>query len=196
MQIKNKLFFDMDGTLAFWRPATNFEELMVPGYFLNLKPTGLIKVVKELQDLFGKYDFPFEIEVLTAVLGENQAKEKRAWLDKHGLKTIPMTVVPYGENKANYIKNGFINVLVDDLSKNLFEFIQGGNLNYGIKYYNSINGTNGSWERIGGNSISWQMQEEIGKDGVSKAAHEIIHVCSKAYVDVINKTLKERGLDV
>ena len=36
--ITARLFIDMDGTLAVWKPAACFEDLLQPGYFRDLPP--------------------------------------------------------------------------------------------------------------------------------------------------------------
>lgn len=147
---KATIFFDMDGVLAKWNEQASIEETAQRGYFLQREPEEkMIRVVKRISE-------NFDVNILSSVYQDDHSiKEKIEWLQKVGLEGIGQIFVPYGDNKADYIQPGY-NFLVDDFTKNLREFerIPG---NFGIKFYNGINGTKGSWD---GFRIDHRMSEE------------------------------------
>ena len=138
------LFFDMDGVLAKWQPCP-VEDTHQKGYFLNREPDPLmVRVIKRFER-----EYPAIVKVLSSVYQNGYAEqEKREWLRRQGIKS-ELIAVPYGEKKSNYIRyedEGVeLFVLVDDYTNNLNAWESDALCNVGIKYYNGINGTKGTW---------------------------------------------------
>ena len=179
---KIKIFVDMDGTLAAWNEVGS-KTLYDEGYYLNLPPhENMLKAIKEIAKEETK-----EVYVLTAVLTDSKyaLAEKEMWLDKY-LPEVPAEnriYVPYGKKKSEYLIENYSpitenDLLIDDYSKNLFEFINVIDSEdrklCGLKVLNGINGNNGSWERINGNTVS-------------------IFADEKNIIEAINKTLKKES---
>lgn len=150
--MKRRLFVDMDGTLAEWKPTTKFEELYEKNYFLDLAPyenvvEAVRKIVKEESDI--------EVFILSAYLTDSDyaLTEKQAWLDKylpeidqdHRIFCTCQTKV----NKKEYAPGGIQETdrLLDDYTINLKDWEPPA---VGIKLINGINDTHKSWigERI------------------------------------------------
>lgn len=76
---KTHLFVDMDGTLAVWKQAACFEDLLQPGYFRDLPPyQTVLDAVKILCNTKPELD----VYALSAFMPENPyaVSEKNAWL--------------------------------------------------------------------------------------------------------------------
>lgn len=142
---KQRLFVDMDGTLAVFKPVDTLETLYEKGYFLNLEPHE--NVVSAVKDIIK--DHPeIEVNILSAYLTDSKyaLDEKNAWLDKY-LPEIPRenrVFMPCGDNKKDYIEGGVRpnDFLLDDYTKNLNDWQPPAR---GIKLLNAINHTRGSW---------------------------------------------------
>lgn len=139
------IYFDMDGCLAKWYPAS-VEETYKSGYFLERVPQeNLIRAVKRLNE------DGYPVSILSSVYTEGTAKkDKQEWLKKMQLEHIPALLVPYGQPKCCFASG--MSILVDDFSQNLREWEASGLT--GIKFYNEVNGTKGTWD---GFSISHKM---------------------------------------
>lgn len=123
-KLKNdkRLFVDMDGTLAEFKPVDEMETLYEKGYFAELKPQenvlgGIKAFITEHSDI--------EVYVLSSVLYDSEyaLSEKIEWLDRY-LPEIDEThriFVPCGEDKAAYVPDGIDgdDILLDDYSANL-----------------------------------------------------------------------------
>ena len=168
MGSKQRIFVDIDGTLAKWTPVKQFEELLEPGFYVSMEGNhtvlqGLAKFCESLKDSFDVY-------TLSAYLREAEfAKvEKNAWMDKH----VPFIskrnrVFCYCDEEKNVAVPGGVrpdDILLDDYSKNLHEW-QG----IGIKLLNGINGTKGTWR---GKTISMSLSPEA-------FAEELIRLAQK-----------------
>ena len=80
--MKARLFVDMDGTLAVWKQAACFEDLLQPGYFRDLPPyQTVLDAVKILCNTKPELD----VYALSAYMPENPyaVHEKNAWLDAY-----------------------------------------------------------------------------------------------------------------
>ncbi len=140
--MKTKYYIDMDGVLAKWNTEASAEDTFEKGYFLNREPDE--KAIRYVQDLL---DDGLDVCILSHAYQNGYAEpEKQAWLQKYGLGNVPAIFVPYGTPKLEYVQLPVdtINFLVDDFTKNLREWETGENCR-GIKYYNGINGTHGTW---------------------------------------------------
>lgn len=142
---KPRLFVDIDGTLAVFKPVDTLETLYEKGYFLNLAPhENVVAAVKEIVTNHPE----IEVNILSAYLTDSQyaLQEKNEWLDRY-LPEIDQThriFVPCGSDKKEGI--GGIrsdDFLLDDYTHNLNEWQPPAR---GIKLLNAINHTRGSWE--------------------------------------------------
>lgn len=131
-----KVYFDMDGTLAEWRPAASMEELLTPGYFASLAPhKHVVALAKDLLML------GYPVAILSAVLGPQQEREKREWLMREFgdlLSELTVVFVPCGANKSRYVDARGA-VLLDDHSPNLWQWHAAEGI--AIKAINQINGS-------------------------------------------------------
>lgn len=142
---KQRLFVDIDGTLAVFKPVDTLETLYEKGYFLNLAPhENVVAAVKEIVTNHPE----IEVNILSAYLTDSKyaLQEKNEWLDRY-LPEIDQThriFVPCGSDKKEGI--GGIrsdDFLLDDYTHNLNEWQPPAR---GIKLLNAINHTRGSWE--------------------------------------------------
>lgn len=142
------LYVDMDGTLAKWNSNVDLDYVSDPKnrYFRSLQ--GMENMLKAIQSLAEE---GYDVRILTKSPSKQAAADKRLWLREHGLKSVPVIIVPYEERKEDYVKGG---VLLDDYSENLKEWESSSRCpwNIGIKVYNGINGTKGSWKGYSVNS--------------------------------------------
>lgn len=139
-------FIDMDGTIAEWR--TGYEsQLEMPGYFRNLRPTNFLSPLKEFASKHR------QAYILSHYLTGCQALlDKHEWMDEYcpEIERERRLFVPCGTRKVDFVKERFgldslteQMILLDDLSKNLHEWKAAGGK--GVKCYNGINGTHGTW---------------------------------------------------
>ena len=140
-----RLFLDMDGTLAEFRPLATLEDLLEKGYFLNLKP--MENVLSAARQLIREGDIP--VYTLSAVLQDNPhaIAEKREWLRQY-LPELPegrQLFCACGQSKREFIRErlgaGEYDYLLDDYTRNLTGWGKGG-----IKLLNGINHTKGTWQ--------------------------------------------------
>lgn len=150
------IFVDMDGTVNYFEQGSSIEEITSKGYFRSRKP--MKKVVAAIRYLADR--FPDEVCILSSVFqDDHSASEKQEWLEEY-LPEIKHTVfVPYGEKKSEYIEKILDrkltrqDYLLDDFSKNLHEWT-----GIGIKLYNDINGTKGTWN---GYSVYYNCEPQV-----------------------------------
>lgn len=142
---KQRLFVDMDGTLAEFKTVDTLETLYEKDYFINLKPNE--NVLGAIKQLIADNDF--DVYILSAYLTDSRyaLEEKNAWLDKY-LPELPQEkrlFVPCGTDKSVAVP-GLIrpdDYLLDDYTKNLSEWEPPAR---GIKLINGINHTNVTWQ--------------------------------------------------
>lgn len=143
--VKQRLFVDMDGTLAVFKPVDEMETLYEEGYFLNLTPQE--NVVEAIRKIVAEHP-EIEVNILSAYLTDSKyaLQEKNEWLDKY-LPEIDKNhriFVPCGTDKKEGIREGIRSndFLLDDYTKNLNEWQPPAR---GIKLLNGINHTRGTW---------------------------------------------------
>lgn len=142
---RQRLFVDMDGTLAEFKNVDTLETLYEKDYFINLKPNE--NVLGAIKQLIADNDI--DVYILSAYLTDSRyaLEEKNAWLDKY-LPELPQEkrlFVPCGTDKSVAVP-GLIrpdDYLLDDYTKNLSEWEPPAR---GIKLINGINHTNGTWQ--------------------------------------------------
>lgn len=137
----------MDGTLAKWHNATP-EELLEEGYFRNLEPNE--DLLNDVNELISQGE---NVYILSCYLTDSKyaLEEKKEWCREHlpELSEDKYVFVPYGESKAKVFNERGLSpitntdYLIDDYSKNLFEWKEFGGI--GVKYHNGINHTKGTW---------------------------------------------------
>ena len=146
---KTRIFLDMDGTLAEFRTLSTLEDLLEPGYFLNLEP---IQAMIEATHLLVTDD-NYEVYILTSCLKESKTaiKEKSEWLNRYlpEIDKEHRIFARCGESKTAFLQNSIgiyaNDVLIDDYHFNLNQW-------HGlpIKFFNGINGDkNEGWNQKG-----------------------------------------------
>lgn len=142
----NRLFVDMDGTLAVFKNVDALETLYEQGYFLNLEPhrhviEAVKRIINETPDI--------EVFILSSVLMDSQyaLKEKNQWLDKYlpEINKEHRLFPPCGQAKKDFIPGGINEKdwLLDDYTNNLKQWQPPGR---GIKLLNGINHTRKTWD--------------------------------------------------
>lgn len=144
-----RIFVDMDGTLAKWNNV-EFEQLFEKGYYRNLEPD--MEILNEVNNLIRQGE---DVYILSAYLTESDyaKNEKQEWVKQY-LPELPeekQIFVPYGTNKAKYLKEHYSPItntdyLIDDYTKNLQEWKEYGGI--GVKYLNGINHTRATWKGL------------------------------------------------
>ena len=144
-----RLFVDMDGTLAKWNNV-EFEQLFEEGYYRNLEPN--LALINDVKALVAS---GVDVYILSAYLTESEyaLDEKKEWVE-YFLPELPeeqRIFVPYGTNKAEYLRNNYSPItsedyLIDDYTQNLLEWKEYGGV--GVKYLNGINHTRGTWNGL------------------------------------------------
>lgn len=145
-QAKQRLFVDMDGTLAVFKPVDEMETLYEQGYFLNLEPHE--NVLDAIKTIVANHP-EIEVNILSAYLTDSKyaLQEKNAWLDRYlpEVDRDHRVFVPCGTDKKEGIREGVRkdDFLLDDYTKNLNEWQPPAR---GIKLLNGINHSRGTWE--------------------------------------------------
>ena len=162
---KQRIFFDMDGTLAKWLTDKSIKEISSKGYFATLPEienmVALVEYVLSQQQM--------DVYILSCILSDQTKREKNIWLDYYlpEIDENHRLFVPHGESKTKWLKilDGALykeDVLIDDFSKNLFEWH-----GIAIKVMNGINGTKGKWQKhkisaFEDPKINYKKIQEIG----------------------------------
>lgn len=148
------IFFDLDGTVAEWRVAATFEDLLKPGYFYTLNPTEIALFANQMKKVVKN------CYVLSAYMPETNAlKEKQMWCEKYlpEFDAMHQLYVPCGIDKARFVMEALKrpltkeDILIDDYSINLIEWENANG--FGIKWLNGINGNNNTFNGIRTNSL-------------------------------------------
>lgn len=143
---KQRLYVDMDGTLATFRKLDTIEPLFEKGYFENLPPH--MNVVNAVKEIIAN-NKNIEVFVMSAYLTDSQyaLEEKNKWLDKYlpEIDTSHRVFCPCGADKKDFVKDGIKenDFLLDDYTANLTLWQPPARA---IKLLNGINHTNGTWE--------------------------------------------------
>ena len=144
-----KLFIDLDGTVAKFNVRNALERFDKEiGFFANLGAYKGIEAINEMALLKNVY-------VISASPNNQADIDKMIWLNKY-LPNIPkenITLCRLGENKAKIIENKYNLIidnncyLLDDYSKNLFEWVTNGGT--GIKRLTSVaDNSRGLWKGL------------------------------------------------
>ncbi len=183
-QTVERIFIDMDGTLAEFHPVDTMEILYEKGYFEELPPhENVVNGIKT----FMKENPETEVFILSSVLTDSPyaQEEKNAWLDRY-LPEIGMEnriFLPCGIAKNEFVPGGVRenDVLLDDYSKNLHEWP-----GKALKLMNGINGTKGSFQ---GEKISAEIS-------AAEFAGRLVSFCEgeKEKVHEENKTMEKAEL--
>ena len=142
------VWMDMDGVLCKWEDAP-VEMSYKEGFFLEREADE-----KALALLNALKDSGMDVRILSNAYENGlAAPEKLKWLCSQGLSDLQICLVPYGTDKAAFVKDRRVkNILIDDYTKNLNSWEKNGFL--GLKWYNGFNGRKGSWERSNRPAIS------------------------------------------
>lgn len=144
---RQRLFVDIDGTIAVFKPTERLETLYERNYFRDLEPqANVLDAIKGISR-----DNPeIELYILSAVLSDSEfaLKEKNEWLDEHlpEIDREHRIFPPCGRDKKEYIPGGarWTDFLLDDYTHNLSLWEPPAK---GIKLLNGINNTKGIWKR-------------------------------------------------
>jgi len=137
---KQRIFVDMDGTLARFHDEDRYlERMWEQGFFEQLKPfENAVDTVKLLAK-----DPNVEVYILSAAIEVEPpycVAQKHAWLDRYlpEVDKQHRIFTAVGENKAELIPQGIrkSDVLIDDYNKNLDEWQQYGG--HSVKFVNNI----------------------------------------------------------
>lgn len=157
-----RLFVDMDGTLAKYQSVDTIEILFEKGYFLNLEPQQ--NVVDAVKKIIREHPEK-QVYIMSSVLTDSKYayQEKNEWLDKYlpEIDREHRIFPPCGENKMEYVPGGIrkSDYLLDDYTNNLALWEPPAK---GIKLLNGINHTNGTWK---GNMLRYDKEpEELAQD--------------------------------
>ena len=139
--MKQRIFFDMDGTIVVFKQGKTLEEISEPGYFKKLPPvTNVLTAAKMIA-----MDNALEVFVLSHYMTECAKADKNEWLDRFipEINDDHRIFVPYGMEKSDMIPKPKMSndILIDDLSLNLHRW-----KGVGIKVLNGINGTKKTWK--------------------------------------------------
>ena len=199
---ENRLFVDMDGTLAKYQPVDTMEILFEKGYFLNLEPQqnvvdAIKKIIKEQPEM--------EVYIMSSVLTDSKyaLQEKNEWLDKYlpEIDKEHRIFPPCGENKLDYVPNGIrpTDFLLDDYTKNLTLWEPPAK---GIKLLNGINHTNETWK---GSMLRYDKESErLAEDIVmvmqgmriqdKRPWHQMIHMANQVFAqESVNRYISEEA---
>jgi 5'(3')-deoxyribonucleotidase len=148
MENRQRIFVDMDGTLAVFQPVDTFETLLERGYFLRLPP--IENVVGAVKNIMERHP-EIEVFVLTSVLTDSKyaLSEKQLWLDRYlpEIDRAHRFFAPAGTKKietldaAGGLKPG--DFLLDDYTVNLNDWQPPAR---GLKILNGLNHTRGTWK--------------------------------------------------
>ncbi len=144
--MSHRLFVDMDGTLAEFKPVTYEEQLFEKNYFANLKP--FKNVVNAVREIIKNSD-DIEVFILSAYLTDSKyaLDEKNEWLDRYvpEIDAAHRLFVPCGSDKREAIENLCQDdYLLDDYTVNLIQWDPPGSA---IKLINDINHTHRTWDK-------------------------------------------------
>ena len=154
---KINIYIDMDGVQAVYGKGDSVEEMGKPGYFRNRPVQN--NVIELMQAL--NIDEHINLIILSSVFADDHSVEdKLMWLVEQDLMDVRVCFVPEGERKSDYAIQGGLNILIDDFSKNLFDWESKGVGFVGIKFLNGINGTKGTWARRRGLTLDSNLPAE------------------------------------
>jgi hypothetical protein len=149
------VYADMDGVSALFEKAS-LEEMTSKGFFASRKP--VLNVIEFFRLL--SHNKSVNLFILSSVLSDMAEDEKREWNKEWMpfIKSENQIYIPYGVDKAEYLKAQGIainndDILVDDFSLNLHSWH-----GVGVKMYNGINGNHGTWK---GYSLHSNMAPDI-----------------------------------
>lgn len=144
--MKQRIFLDLDGTLAEWKKTAKVEELYEKGYFSNLKAhINLITAISEIIS-----DDIYEVFILSKFFSDSiyAKNEKIRWISKYlpEIDRKHIILVSFDGEKIKHVPGGVnpADILLDDYTPNLTEWEDAGGIP--IKFINGVNDTTGIWK--------------------------------------------------
>jgi len=144
-----RLFIDLDGTIAKFNVRNALERFdKEKGFFAKLGAYVGVEVINELA-------LTNQVFVISASPNDQADSDKLLWLSRYlpNISQENITLCRLGENKAKIIKDKYnINIdsncyLLDDYSKNLFEWVACGGS--GIKRLTTVaDNSTGKWQGL------------------------------------------------
>ena len=144
----NKIFLDMDGTLARFNVKNALNRFETEkGFFANLLAYKGIEIINEMAKAGNVY-------IISASPNKQADNDKMIWIEKY-LNNVPMEnrlICRCGENKAEYLKSKGLQIdknsyLLDDYTKNLVEWESAGGV--GIKRLTKVaDNSTGKWQGL------------------------------------------------
>ncbi len=193
---KQRIFVDMDGTLAQFKTLDTLEPLFEKGYFEKLAPQqNVIDAVKEIT----QNHKDIEVYILSAYLSDSKyaLDEKNKWLDKYipEVDAKHRIFCPCGVDKKDYVIGGIRNndFLLDDYTANLNLWQPPAK---GIKILNGINNTKGSWQY---DKLDFNKSPDILADNIVNIMHGKVSIKDEIsdskyiYIEVSEDQLSRLG---
>ena len=121
------IYCDMDGVLADFNAENNAVERFKKekGFFKKLQP-----IIENLEGLILLYELGYNIKILTTSPHNRADRDKKIWLNKY-LNFISKENIIFArpdKPKIDYVENKDFAILIDDYSKNINEWMEGGGL--------------------------------------------------------------------
>ena len=139
--MKQRIFFDMDGTIVEFKQGKTIEEITEAGYFKKLLPIESMLTAARHIAAEGTY----EVFILSHYMTEQAKADKNQWMNNFfpEVDAAHRIFVPYGMDKSEMLPKPKMSndILIDDLSLNLHKW-----KGVGIKVLNGINGTKKTWK--------------------------------------------------
>ena len=115
---RQRIYLDMDGTLAVFNKNATMEEVFSPGYFRSLSP------IQEIVDFARRLQNEgYDVYILSGAC-YSAVQEKIEWLQEY-MPFLPAdnyVFVPVDADKSRFIPDPEHAILIDDYNKNLYEW--------------------------------------------------------------------------
>ena len=166
----NRIYVDMDGTLARFHEHKNFaQEMYCEDFFRNLRPYH--EVCQAINELAEETDTDLYILSSAATCRSNIPHQKREWIKEHlpSVKPENIVILPLDIPKSSVLHTG--DILLDDYNKNLRDWVAHGGR--AIKLVNEINDHGITSPRWRGSRIRYDSSPEEIKTRLIEKIREV-----------------------